>query len=121
MKVLLSIANILAIGSMASLGCMLRWWIKNLPSNIGHVPFDSYFPNICGCIVMGLMMTIDFSTISNNKMFNSILRTSITTGFCGSLTTFSSWCLSASEELINVCTQYIIYTIISINIFKGWC
>lgn len=79
----------------AGFGGALRYWgsdfvYKFLPTTF---PYGTLFVNILGSFIIGLVMYY----FDSNKIINHDLRLILTTGFCGGLTTFSTF----SFETIN--------------------
>ena len=78
----------------AGLGILLRIVIAESSSSIGTARFfgSSYFiPNLLGCFCLGFL-----SQIATIKGLRRIVSPCLTSGFCGSLTTLSSWQLRCS-------------------------
>jgi fluoride exporter len=80
--------SFVAVAVGGALGCLLRWYLAIL--------FNRYFPtippgtlaaNLIGCYVIG--MAIAF--FASSPTFSSEWRLFIITGFCGGLTTFSTF------------------------------
>ncbi len=79
----------------AGFGGALRYWgsdivYKFLPTTF---PYGTLFVNILGSFIIGLVIYY----LDSNKLINHDLRLFLTTGFCGGLTTFSTF----SFETIN--------------------
>jgi CrcB protein len=80
----------------AGLGGMLRYWgssfvYKFLPITFS---FGTLFVNVLGSFIIGLVMYY----LDANQIISLDLRIFLTTGFCGGLTTFSTF----SFETINL-------------------
>ena len=89
------------IGIAAILGGMIRVYLLDEFKALGITnSFSSTFPtfpvNFLGCLVMGFFVAA--KTRINN--YSSSLGLFIGTGFCGSLTTWSTWNLLASQIMI---------------------
>ena len=85
---------IVAIGS--AIGGAARYWISNfaykfLPATF---PFGTLAVNIIGSFIIGFVMFY----LDRNEMVSPQMRILLTTGFCGGLTTFSTFSL----ETINL-------------------
>lgn len=73
----------------AGLGGMLRYWGSNwvyefLPPTF---PYGTLFVNILGSFIIGLVMYY----LDANELISLKMRILLTTGFCGGLTTFSTF------------------------------
>ncbi len=65
-----------------------------LPTTKGHFPFATLIVNIFGSFVLGLLLE-SLSTSQSDVGLSRRLRLLIGTGFCGSLTTFSTFATEA--------------------------
>ncbi len=81
--------NYLLIGIGCALGGMLRFLFENLWNHVTIIPLGTYRANLLGALIIGLVTGL-FLKYSH---WNPELKTMITTGFCGGLTTFSSFSL----------------------------
>lgn len=95
-KPLITIA-LLALG--ASVGATLRYTVAIWASEQfdGHFPYGTLFVNVGGSVLLGLFMTL----VALRSDISSELRVLIATGFCGSLTTFSTF----SYETVTLLNQ----------------
>ena len=86
-----------------------------LATGVQHNSLGAYFPdlpsNMLGCFVMGLLAAASTVGLENKKLVVLLagshtwqhmpeLHIGLRTGYCGSLTTFASWQLDLTEELI---------------------
>ena len=88
--------NYLIVFLVAGFGGMLRYWgsafvYKFLSTNF---PYGTLFVNVLGSFLIGVFMYY----LDANEMISVETRIFLTTGFCGGLTTFSTF----SFETINL-------------------
>jgi CrcB protein len=89
---------ILAISCGASLGALLRWWLgTTLNAQFPEVPPGTLAANLIGGYVVGLAVAF-FATYS---ALSPEWRLFVITGFCGGLTTFSTF----SAEIVGLMQQ----------------
>ena len=104
----LLIAEVCAITVCSYLGVFLRVIITRqlktntltdeVPIVYRHFLHNSHFaPNIMGCFIIAVLFTLKRKILALAPM---ALYTGMTTGFCGSLTTFSSWAYSIAQDII---------------------
>jgi len=88
--------NIILIGMGGFAGTILRYGISKLfEKNINFFPFGTFLVNIIGCFLLGLLIA---SLAKENNLLSNKLYLFIGVGFCGGLTTFSTF----SMEGINL-------------------
>ncbi|ENX28885.1 MULTISPECIES: fluoride efflux transporter CrcB [Acinetobacter] len=95
----------IALGSV--LGAWLRWGISlKFNSVFDNIPFGTVLVNLIGAFIIGLAVSFfSNSSISPNyKLF-------IVTGFCGALTTFSTFSIEVVGLLQSSKFEYAISTI----------
>jgi len=85
---------LLVIGALA--GAFLRYKIVSSPMLLGALPLNVLFVNIIGSFILGIFSIV--SAFWNLDTKYSIL---VAVGFCGSLTTMSSFALETSNLLDN--------------------
>ncbi|KAI0073454.1 CRCB-domain-containing protein [Panus rudis PR-1116 ss-1] len=91
--------HVLALLMPASVfGVLARIGIQALVGYDGHSIFPLAWAQFMGCLVMGFGLGIRDSL----GQFYGPLYTALTTGFCGSLTTFSGWQLDVFQSWLNV-------------------
>jgi CrcB protein len=91
-----------AIGVGGALGASVRWGVNELvPAT--DLPWSTFLVNIVGCALLAL---VDWSTIRAD------LRAAAGTGFCGGLTTFSTFAVEAvvlaDDGRLGVATTYVV-------------
>jgi len=90
--------SIVAISIGASLGALLRWWLgTQLNRLFPNIPPGTLAANLLGGYIIGLAIAF-FSTMS---ALSPEWRLAVITGFCGGLTTFSTF----SAELVALIQQ----------------
>jgi len=85
---------LLVIGAIA--GALLRYKIVSSPMLLGALPLNVLFVNIIGSFILGVFSVMSLSWNLDTKY--SIL---VAIGFCGSLTTMSSFALETSNLMDN--------------------
>ncbi|TLZ23615.1 MAG: fluoride efflux transporter CrcB [Gammaproteobacteria bacterium] len=89
---------ILAIGSGGALGALLRWWLGlKLNAYLPAIPPGTLAANLIGGYVVGMAVAF-FGTYS---ALAPEWRLFVITGFCGALTTFSTF----SAEVVTLMQQ----------------
>lgn len=84
--------SVLAVGSGATLGAWMRWWLGlMLNATLPALPLGTLAANLVGGYLMGLFMGI-FALTST---FPPEIRLFVMTGFLGGLTTFSTFSAEA--------------------------
>lgn len=87
--------SIVAVGAGASAGALLRWWIgARLNSYFPTLPPGTLVANLAGAFIIGAAIAF-FATYD---AIDPEWRLLIITGFCGSLTTFSTF----SAEIVTL-------------------
>jgi CrcB protein len=83
---------LLAIAIGGAAGTLLRaavaYWMP--PSSPGF-PWDTFLVNVAGCVIVGFVAI----TALERAAPSTYLRPLLGTGFCGGLTTFSTWVVEA--------------------------
>lgn len=91
------------IGVGTAVGAMLRWLCEQIISTLATDNLAVLLVNILGCFIISI-----FTTLFIRKYISNTIKILIVTGFCGGLTTFSSFVLGM-EKLLE--TQYYINTV----------
>ncbi len=90
--------SVIAICVGASIGALLRWWLgAQLNSLFPAIPPGTLFANLVGAYMVGLAIAF-FATFA---ALSPEWRLLVITGFCGGLTTFSTF----SAELTTLLQQ----------------
>ncbi|CAL1716250.1 unnamed protein product [Somion occarium] len=91
--------HVLALLMPASIfGVLARLGIQALVGYDGRSIFPLAWVQVVGCVIMGVGVEIKDPL----GQFYGPLYTALTTGFCGSLTTFSGWQLDVFQSWLNV-------------------
>lgn len=107
--------NIIAVFLGGGLGAVLRYFagfcaLRYLNVNL---PIATFFVNIIGCFILGFL----YSYFIDRPEFNISFKLALTAGFCGGLTTFSTFSLEMFEMLKNAqFMQFSIYLLFSVLI-----
>lgn len=80
---------VLYIAVFGALGCLSRYYISGWVYNIfgSELPYGTFAVNLLGSLIIGFIM--EYSLYS--ELISSNLRTALTIGFLGGLTTFSTF------------------------------
>jgi fluoride ion exporter CrcB/FEX len=85
------------VAAMALLGSALRVVLTQLGEFDGAAFFPSLVPNVLGCAAMGLLLRREVARRrAGGKGLPPATLAGLTTGFCGSITSFSAWHLDAA-------------------------
>lgn len=101
------ISSLLSIALGSVLGAWLRWGISlKFNSVFAHIPFGTFIVNLVGAFIIGLAVSFfsNSSITPNYKLF-------LVTGFCGALTTFSTFSVEVVELLQALKFEYAISSI----------
>lgn len=107
--------NILAVFIGGGTGTVLRYLAGVLAVKVLHVnlPLSTFVVNIAGCFVLGFL----FALFVSKPEINPALKLALTAGFCGGLTTFSTFSFEMFEMLKNA--QYMqvsVYLVSSLTV-----
>ena len=107
--------NVIAVFLGGGIGAVLRYLtgffaVRFLSVNL---PVATFAVNIVGCFILGLL----FAFFIDRPEINTSLKLALTAGFCGGLTTFSTFSLELFEMLKNAqYMQVFVYLILSLII-----
>ncbi|KJE95948.1 hypothetical protein, variant [Capsaspora owczarzaki ATCC 30864] len=90
---LLDVDTVLAVSIFAIVGVLIRIGTNHLTPYDSQLLFGSFYAQVVGCIIMGCVFTLQ-------SVFSPWLYVGLTTGLCGTITTFSSWNQQASTVLV---------------------
>ena len=99
----------LAVGAVV--GAVLRYKITEAPVVLGGLSVNILLVNIFGSLILGAFSIVSplLNLDANYTLFLSI-------GFCGSLTSMSSFALETCNLLDNNCLQHAVFNILA-NVF----
>ena len=83
----LAMATYIGVSSRIGLSVFSEWY--------GIMHFPSFWAQVVGTLIIGI-------AVANKDMCSAFLYTLLTTGVCGSLTTFSSWNVDVSKVLLQL-------------------
>lgn len=93
----MGIIAILAVGTGAAFGALLRWWLSALFNPVfPTLPLGTLAANMLGGLLMGLAM----GAFAHYQALPAEARLFILTGFLGGLTTFSTFSAEATTLLM---------------------
>lgn len=84
----MNLSALLAVGTGATIGAWLRWWLGlRLNSLFPTMPLGTLAANLIGGYVIGVALGL----VAHNMGLSPQARLFLMTGFCGGLTTFSTF------------------------------
>eukprot|EP00050_Salpingoeca_kvevrii_P019937 m.92206 g.92206 ORF g.92206 m.92206 type:complete len:318 (+) comp8640_c0_seq4:100-1053(+) len=87
--------SLLAVAFWAAPGALLRVGLQQLAPYSSFALHTTLYPLLVGCLVMGCLVAVKPHLAEHPTLVKGI-----GTGFCGCVTTFSSWQLEASHALV---------------------
>ncbi|KAJ2409755.1 hypothetical protein GGI10_004647 [Coemansia sp. RSA 2530] len=88
---------ILSLVFFSMIGVLVRVHLNRLFTYAGAPVYSLIWVQLLGCFIMGMSMRLKGVLLS----YSPALNTGITTGLCGSITTFSSWQLLLLQQFFN--------------------
>lgn len=107
--------NILAVFIGGGTGAVLRYLAGVLAVKVLNVnlPVSTFVVNIAGCFILGFL----FALFVSKPEVNPALKLALTAGFCGGLTTFSTFSFEMFEMLKNAqYMQVLVYLVSSLTV-----
>lgn len=115
--------NLLAVFIGGGIGAAVRYFIGILflQTFKTNLPAATFFVNIIGCTILGFL----YIYFTEKNQIPSVAKLALTVGFCGGLTTFSTFSLEIFEMINNgkfiTALLYILFSVIIgiIGIYLG--
>jgi CrcB protein len=93
----MNLIGFLAVGSGGLIGCVLRWWLGMRMNTIfPALPLGTLAANLIGGYIIGLAA----GAITENLGLPPTVRLFLMPGFCGGLTTFSTFSLETTAHQV---------------------
>lgn len=109
--------SLVYLSLFGALGVITRHQIENLLKSFSHFHLGVFSANTIGCLLAGMLYGYISTKTQNKDMAQYLLI-----GYCGGLTTFSSYCLRILTSLENAeFLKAILFTTLSILIGLGAC
>ena len=113
--------NIFAVFIGGGTGAVLRYLAGVMAVKVLNVsfPVSTFVVNIAGCFILGFL----FALFVNKPEINPVLKFALGAGFCGGLTTFSTFSLELFEMFRNAqYMQVLVYLVssLSVGILAVW-
>ncbi len=94
----MTFVGILAVGSGGLIGCIMRWWLGlRMNAIFPALPLGTLAANLIGGYIIGLAA----GAVTENLGLSQNMRLFLMPGFCGGLTTFSTFSLETATSLMN--------------------
>lgn len=105
--------NIISIFLGSGIGAAARFLINSNMSKYYNFPISTFLVNIIGSFIIGFLYVF----FMNKTGLNPALKLALTVGFCGGLTTFSTFSLELFELFTgNQIFEALIYIVLSVTI-----
>lgn len=87
----------IVIGLMGAFGALARYAVWRVTARWeGHFPWGTFLVNVSGCFFLGFLAA---AVQVDERFLPPVLRTAVTVGFLGALTTFSTFGLETMERM----------------------
>src|SRR6478672_5446411 len=107
--------NFLLVFAGGGLGCMLRYSIGLFfQRTTTSLPLVTFISNVTACLIFALVLY----SIKDKSVVSSNLRLLLLTGFCGGLSTFSTF---GFETFLLLKQQMHLYAVLNIVLSVGLC
>lgn len=106
--------KLLAIFTGGGIGAVLRFLVEFLCKNHNlTLPIATISVNIVGSFIIGFILT--YSIVKTD--FSPTVKLFLTVGFCGGLTTFSTFSAECLDYLASgKVTEFLLYTLLSVTV-----
>ena len=105
---------LVAFGGAAGSG--LRWWMGSLPLFQGSFPYKTLFINVLATAILGFL----FVFMAKTQFLSKEIRLLLGVGFCGGLSTFSTFSLETFELIrLGNWTEALLYPMASVVLCLG--
>ena len=106
--------SIIAVAIGGAIGAVARYLLTKIPFLTGHsIPWMTFTANLVGALIIGFIAGV----LLDNSRLSQTQTAFIKTGFCGGLTTFSTFSLEAFEMIQNAkYTTAGIYILLSVTL-----
>jgi len=107
--------NLFLVFFGGGIGCIVRYLIGiSFQKTVGSLPWATFLSNLLACLIFALVVWM----LNTKEIINPTLRLLLLTGFCGGLSTFSSF---GYETFLLLKQSLYLYAILNIMISCVFC